>query len=131
MTAALIGLTSSLTTILLFGFFKRIDKNTLYGLILAAIGFLYVGFAWTDITIVTINILQAVVFLLLAYYGIKKNANFLIAGYFLHGLWDFMYGWLASSALTPPDYDWFCLTYDFVVGAYLVWLQIKSTGHTQ
>lgn len=37
MNAALIGLSSSLVTILIFSLLKRLDKNTIYGLILMAL----------------------------------------------------------------------------------------------
>lgn len=120
MNALMIGITSSLATLLLVTLFKRIDKNIFFGLILAGIGFLYVGFTWTDIQTEFLNIPQAIFFLLLAYYGIKKNPNFLTAGYFLHGLWDIVYSQLANKSLIPPHYDLFCSSYDFIVGVYLL-----------
>jgi len=114
---------AGLFTILVFTIFKRLDKNVIYGLILAAIGFLYVGYTWSDISALIINLLQALLFLMLAYFGIKKNSNYMIAGYFLHGLWDFMYGHVGDPSLIPPDYDWFCSTYDFIIGFYLLVLK--------
>lgn len=89
MNAIIIGLTAGLFTILIVALFKRVDKNLFYGLVLAGIGFLYVGYSWTDIADLIMNILQALFFLLLAYFGVKKNSNYLIAGYLIHGLWDF------------------------------------------
>ena len=130
MNATLIGLSSSLVTIFIIALFKRSDKNIIYGLILAGIGFLYVGFTWSDITIVTISIVQAVFFLLLAYFGIKRNVYFLIAGYFLHGLWDIIYSQVADSGLIPPHYDFFCSTFDFVVGFYLLIIKYRSRVNT-
>ena len=126
MTATLIGLSSSLLTILIAAFFKRLDKSVFYGLILSGIAFLYVGYTWTNMTEVIMNILQAVFFVLLAYFGIKKNLYFLIAGYFLHGLWDLIYGHVGNVSLLPPHYDLFCLTYDFVVGFYLFMLKYQK-----
>ena len=120
MNALIIGITSSLATLLLVTLLKRIDKNIFFGLILAGIGFLYVGFTWTDIKVEILNIPQAICFLLLAYYGIKKNPNYLTAGYFLHGLWDIVYSQLANKSLIPPHYDLFCSSYDFIVGIYLL-----------
>jgi hypothetical protein len=119
MIATLIGLVSSLITILIFTFLKRIDKNTIYGLILMAIGFLYIGYTWTDIETAILSFLQAMFFMGLAYLGIKKSYWFLVAGYFLHGIWDMIYPQVANPDLLPPDYDYFCLTYDFIVGFYL------------
>src|SRR5690606_34054071 len=123
MTATLIGLTSSLLTILIVTLFKRLDRNVFFGLILSGIGFLYVGYTWTSVTEFIMNILQAIFFLLLAYFGIKKNPNFLIAGYIIHGLWDLIYGYIGNPGLLPPDYDFFCSTYDFIIGFYLLILK--------
>jgi hypothetical protein len=125
MNAAIIGISSAVITIFLFLLFKRFDKNIIYGLILPAIGFLYVGYTWTDINIVIISIVQAIFFLMLGYFGIKKDSYFLIAGYFMHGLWDLIYGQLGNTKLLPPHYDIFCMTYDFVVGFYLLCLNIE------
>ncbi len=127
MTATLIGVSAALFTILIVTVFKRLDRNVFYGLILSAIGFLYVGFTWTDITTVIINILQAIFFLLLAYFGIKKNSLFLIAGYFMHGLWDLMYNHIGNSDLIPPHYDFFCSTYDFIIGFHLLMLKYQKS----
>lgn len=121
MTATLIGLFGSLFTILIFTFLKRIDKTTIYGLILMGIGFLYIGYTWTDINTAIISFVQAMFFMGLAYLGMRRSYWYLVAGYFLHGAWDLVYPWIANPDLLPPDYDYFCLTYDFIVGFYL-WL---------
>ena len=126
MNATLIGISAGIFTILVFAFFKRLDKDLIYGLILAAIGFLYVGYTWSDISALIMNLLQALLFLMLAYFGVKKNSYYLIAGYFLHGLWDFMYGHVGDISLIPPDYDWFCSTYDFIIGFYLLILKVQK-----
>lgn len=131
MNPTIIGLAASVFTILVFTIFKRLDKNVIYGLILAAIGFLYVGYTWSDISALIINLLQALLFLMLAYFGIKKNSYYMIAGYFLHGLWDFMYGHVGDLGLIPPDYDWFCSTYDFIIGFYLLMLKFQMNRNGQ
>ncbi|HQW26166.1 MAG TPA: hypothetical protein PLV75_09410, partial [Saprospiraceae bacterium] len=59
MIATLIGIVSSLITILIFTFLKRVDKNTIYGLILMAIGFLYIGYTWTDFETAILSFMQA------------------------------------------------------------------------
>lgn len=120
MTAAVIGISLALLIILIFSSFKHLDKNMIYGLILTGIGFLYVGFVWTDLLAVAINSIQAVIFFLLAYYGIKKNIHFLIAGYFIHGLWDISYHLFQNPNLIPPNYDLFCISNDFTFGFYLL-----------
>lgn len=128
MNATLIGLLSSLMTILIFSFLKRFDKNTIYGLILVGIAFLYIGYTWTNIEVALISFLQTLFFLVFAYFGIKKNAYFLVAGYFLHGIWDGVYPFFGSPVLLPPDYDYFCLTYDFVVAIYLLIINYKTNN---
>lgn len=119
MNATLIGVTSSLLTILIFSFLKRFDKTTIYGLILVGIGFLYIGYTWSNTNTAIVSGFQVLFFMSLAYVGIKKNYWFLVAGYFLHGIWDLLYPLFFNPALLPPDYDYFCLTYDFIVGIYL------------
>jgi hypothetical protein len=126
MNATLIGLSSSTLTILIFYLLNRLDKRTVYGLILMAIGFLYIGYTWTDINTAIVSGLQALFFMSLAYFGIKKSYWFLVAGYFLHGIWDVLYPMFFNSALLPPDYDYFCITYDFIVAIYLLILNYHS-----
>lgn len=126
MTTTLIGISAGVFTILIVALFRRADKNLFYGLVLAGIGFLYVGYSWTDISDLIMNILQAMFFLLLAYFGVKKNSYFLIAGYFIHGLWDFIYGHVGNTELLPPHYDFFCSTYDFIIAFYLLTLKYQK-----
>ena len=126
MTAILIGLTTSLATILFVALFKQLDKRIIFGLTLTGIGFLYVGYTWTDYTTVIISGVQVLIFILFTYLGIKKNIYYLAAGFFLHGLWDLLYGHYGNQGLLPPDYDLFCLTYDFVIGFYLLHLAISK-----
>lgn len=126
MKASIIGVVSGIVTILIFVVLKRINKNVIYGMILACIGFIYVGFTWSDFGQLSITVLQAIFFLFFAYYGVKKNSYILIAGYFLHGIWDLIYSYVTNSSLMPPDYDLFCLTIDFVIGFYLLYLNYRS-----
>lgn len=126
MTAVVIGILSGLLIIMTFSILKRFDKPTIYGLILAGIGFLYVGFTWTDLTALIINAVQAIFFVLLAYFGIKKHLFFLIAGYFLHGTWDLAYDLFQKSDLIPPHYNLFCLSIDFTMGLYLLVLKYRN-----
>jgi hypothetical protein len=120
MIAAIIGISSGLLIILVFVVLKQLNKKLMYGIILACIGFLYVGYVWTDLTALIINCMQAIVFLFLAYYGINKSVFILAAGYFLHGGWDIVYNLLATPGLVPPHYDLFCSTLDFTLGAYIL-----------
>ena len=128
MYAALIGTSSGLAIIILFTLLKKFDKKIIYGLILACIGFLYVGYTWSDVTLFITNCLQAAFFLFFAYFGITRGINFLIAGYFLHGAWDFLFSYFVSTPLMPPHYDWFCLTIDWVIGFYLLMIKNQLKG---
>src|SRR5436189_3024305 len=120
MTPIIIGICSGLFTILLIGILKFLDRKVIYGLILSGIGFLYVGFVWTDVKALVVNAIQAILFLVLAYFGIKRSRNILAASYFLHGCWDMVYKLLATPGLIPPHYDWFCLSLDFTICIYLL-----------
>ncbi len=126
MTAVIIGISAGLLIILLFAILKQFDKAVVYGLILSGIGFLYVGYTWTDMQALLINCTQAIFFLLFAYYGVKKNLYILAAGYFLHGSWDLLYSLFPGSNLIPPHYDLFCLSIDFTIAFYLLVLHYSN-----
>jgi len=124
MLPALIGIFSGLMIIvfvrILVRLLKPLDEKILYGLILAGIGFLYVGFTWTDWQALITNLVQAVVFVLIAGYGIIKNNLILAFGYILHGSWDLVYHFIHLPDLLPPQYDLFCSLLDFILAAYLL-----------
>ncbi|MDB5276608.1 MAG: hypothetical protein JWR61_1563 [Ferruginibacter sp.] len=126
MAATIIGISSGLLIILLIGLLKQLDKKIIYGMALAGIGFLYVGFAWTNLQALVVNCAQAILFLFLAYYGIKKSLNFLAAGYFLHGCWDIAYHYFQDPGLIPPHYDLFCSSLDFTIAVYLLILNKRN-----
>ncbi len=128
MIPVIIGISSGLIIILLFGILKQFDKKLIYGLILTGIGFLYVGFAWMDLQALIINAAQAVFFLFFAYYGVKKSLYILAAGYFLHGSWDLVYHLFSNSNLIPPHYDLFCLSIDFTFGFYILVLKYRNVN---
>ncbi|MBC7847781.1 MAG: hypothetical protein H7Y10_14975 [Flavobacterium sp.] len=121
MTPILIGISSALLLIVLFELLKQFKKGHIYALTLSGIGFLYVGFTWTSTPTVIIASIQAITFSFIAYYGLVKNSYILVAGYFLHGLWDISYNIWQNASLIPPHYDWFCMSLDFTVGIYLAW----------
>jgi len=123
MNAAIIGISSGILIIVIFSLLRIFHKPTIYGLILSGIGFLYVGFTWTDTPSLILTSVQAILFVLIAYYGVRNHLYLLAAGYFLHGLWDMAYSQFRGSNLIPPHYDIFCLTIDFTMGLYLVLLQ--------
>ncbi len=120
MAAIIIGISSALLIILAIGILKFLDKLVIYALVLSGIGFLYVGFVWKDVQALVINSIQAILFIFLAYYGIKKSIYILAAGYFLHGCWDIGYHFFSDPGLIPPQYDLFCSSLDFTICIYLV-----------
>jgi hypothetical protein len=120
MIPLLIGIATGVLTIVIVSILKNVNKPVIYGLILSGIGFLYVGFTWMDFDQLVITIIQAIVFVFLAHSGIKRSIYILAAGYFLNGLWDLGYKYLASDQLIPPHYDIFCMAVDFIIGGFLV-----------
>jgi len=125
MGSILIGIISGCIVIGVIQLLKQ-DKKIMYGLILSGIGFLYVGFTWSDFTSIIITSFQALVFLFISYYGVRKSLYILAAGYFLHGIWDLAYNLLPDLHLIPPHYDLFCLSIDFTMGFYLLILKYRS-----
>lgn len=126
MISIIIGISSGLFIILFFGILKQFDKAIIYGLILSAIGFLYVGYTWSDLEAFIVNSAQAIFFLFFAYYGITKSLYILAAGYFLHGSWDLLYHLFLDSNLLPPHYDLFCLSIDFTIGFYILVIKYRT-----
>lgn len=121
MQAIIIGIVSGLISILFILLLKKMDKATIYAMILTGIGFLYVGYTWSDTISLMLNSIQAIGFLFISYFGIK-NMVLLAFGFFLHGAWDLVYDVLPLPDLRPPHYDLFCLSIDWVMGIYLVLL---------
>ena len=120
MLPVIIGISSGLLIILVFIILTHFNKKIIYGLILSGIGFLYVGFVWSNLQALITNSFQAILFTFLAYYGIRKNILILAAGYFLHGCWDIAYSFFNEPGLIPPHYDFFCLSLDFTICFYLI-----------
>lgn len=120
MNSIITGISSGLFIIFLIRFIKQLDQKIIYGLILSGIGFLYVGFVWTDLQALVVNSFQAIIFLFFAYFGIKRSIYILAAGYFLHGCWDIAYHFFKEPGLIPPHYDLFCLSLDFTICIYLL-----------
>jgi hypothetical protein len=130
MNSIIVGVSSGLLTILSIMLLKKLDKKVIYGLILSGIGFLYVGFTWSDLKSLIITAIQAIVFLFISYFGVKRSLYILAAGYFLHGLWDLAYDLFPDNHLIPPHYDLFCLSIDFTMGFYLLVIQYLSNKKT-
>lgn len=129
MTAAIIGIGSGMILILFFHLLPQLEKVLLYGLVLTGIGFIYVGFTWSNWQAMVASSLQAVFFLLLTYVGIKKTVYLLAGGYILHGTWDLVYPFFFPAGLLPPHYDLFCLSIDFTIGFYILFFRHQLAGN--
>jgi len=128
MTPVIIGISSGLLIILVFVILTHFDKKIIYGLVLSGIGFLYVGFVWTDVQTLILNSIQAILFVLIGYYGIKKSIFILAAGYFLHACWDIAYSFFKEPGLIPPHYDLFCSSLDFTICVYIIIFHKRFSG---
>jgi Family of unknown function (DUF6010) len=126
MQAIIIGVSAGFVVILTIMLLHKLDKKVMYGLILSGIGWLYVGYTWSDLKSLIITTVQAIIFLFIAYYGVRKSLYIMAAGYFLHGLWDLAYDLFPDKHLIPPHYDLFCLSIDFTMGFYLLLIQYRS-----
>lgn len=124
--ALIIGISLGLTTIIFSHVYKLLDEASFYGLILAAIGALYVGFTWSDTPSLIVNCIQCCLFGTVAYLGTKVSVYFLAAGFILHGVFDMIYGLFPLSKLIPPHYDFFCAAVDWVIGFYLLWIKYRQ-----
>lgn len=66
-------------------------------------------------------------FLLLSILGFKFNLWLVVAGLCAHGVFDIFHGHFVSNPGVPVWWPMFCLTYDIVAAAYLIWLLNRST----
>src|SRR5437016_14338232 len=61
-------------------------------------------------------------FLLISIVGFKKNLWLIVGALCAHGLFDFVHGNLIANPGVPTWWPTFCLTFDWVAGAYLAFL---------
>jgi hypothetical protein len=117
------------TTIAIIGFlelFKTLDKRLLGAFTLGGIGFIYVGFAWSDLPSLITTVVGVAFFLALSYLGYKRNFHFIIIGLIVHGLWDILYPLFFETA--PEGYDIFCITIDVLLAIYFFLRVRRSTA---
>ena len=58
-------------------------------------------------------------FLLISIVGFKKNLWLIVGALCAHGVFDFVHGNLIANPGVPKWWPAFCLTFDWVAGAYL------------
>ena len=96
----------------------RFDRLIAGSLILTAIGFVYVGFAGDDTTLLLFNGTQALVNWLLAYGGLRKNPMLIPLGLLLHAGWDLGYHYLVTGTGIPEGYELYCVVVDLGLAGY-------------
>jgi len=95
-----------------------------HAVLLAGIAAVYVGFAIADgrtLFLVT-QVAGVLAFGALTVAGLSVHTGFLVAGYVLHGVWDVLHHRTDVPGRRAPWYIPLCLTYDWIVGAYLLLL---------
>jgi len=118
------GAVISLLAFLLSRFIKDIAGRTLLATVLFAAAGAYFGFAFNETTPriwVLIELLQIIAFGILGLYGWRGSPYWLALGYALHPLWDFGLHYLGPGrSFAPFTYTIACLSFDWVVAAYVV-----------
>ena len=115
MTGFIIGLGVTAAIIAFAEIFRKIDLKFFASLNLAVIPFIYIGFS-IDPRDLMLTIPGALLFLMFAYWGYKKNYILTVTGLSLHGLWDVFFPLISDVA--PHGYDVFCLTIDVLLALY-------------
>lgn len=107
---------------LLSRFTKDIHARTLLATVLFAAAGAYLGFAFIPPVSriwLLIELLQCIAFGALGLYGWRGNAKWLALGWALHPLWDLVH-YIGPGQFAPWAYTIACLSYDWVVAAYIL-----------
>ena len=117
------GAVLSLLAFLLSKFTSDIHGRTLLATVLFAAAGAYLGFAFEQSLLrpwVLIELLQCIAFGTLGLYGWRGNAKWLALGWALHPFWDFLLHYLGPGrSVAPWTYAVACITFDWVVAAYI------------
>lgn len=124
-----IGVGLGLVTIIFAQFLNREQTTEFFAIILAVIGGAYIGFASLDgrPRQVIVEVAGVVTFTLCSVIGLWFLPILIPIGYIAHGFWDMAHH---SHGIKTKITDWyipFCLAYDWMVGAYILfWLYIQN-----
>src|SRR5688572_19995815 len=128
------GAVLSLIAWLLSRFVREIAGRTLLATVLFTAAGAYFGFAvaapvspvwWL------IELLQCIAFGAMGLYGWRGSARWLALGWALHPVWDFgLHYFGPGRGIGPPFYAIACLSFDWVVAAYILIRYRGSTGLT-
>ena len=129
------GAVLSLIAFLLSKFASDVAGRTLLATVLFAAAGAYLGFAFEQSLLrpwVLVELLQCVAFGTLGLYGWRGNAKWLALGWALHPFWDFPLHYLGPGrSFAPWTYAVACITFDWVVAAYILIYYRGSSRLTQ
>jgi hypothetical protein len=118
------GVVTSLVAFLLSRFAGDIVGRTLLATVLFTAAGAYFGFAvvapvspiwWL------IELLQCIAFGTLGLYGWRGSAKWLLLGWALHPVWDFVMHYIGPGrGIGPGFYSIACLTFDWIVALYIL-----------
>lgn len=118
------GAALSLIAFLLSKFASDVAGRTLLATVLFAAAGAYLGFAFEQSLLrpwVLIELLQCIAFGTLGIYGWRGNAKWLALGWALHPFWDFPLHYIGPGrSFAPWTYAVACITFDWVVAAYIL-----------
>jgi hypothetical protein len=129
------GAVLSLLAFLLSRFTRDVVGRTLLATVLFAAAGAYLGFAfevgvpriWT-----LIELLQCIAIGTLGLMGWRGSAKWLALGWVLHPVWDFGLHYLGPGrAIAPLRYTIACLSFDWVVAAYIAIAYLATSRLTQ
>lgn len=133
MSEVMSGIVAAVLLIIITAYLnKYFTTRLLAAAILVAIAFIYVGFVLkgNSISLITLEILMAIMFFFLAMIGYKSKPQLLAIGIILHGTWDiFHHKGLIVSTDIPFYWPVFCMTIDVIYGIYLLFL-LRKTAQT-
>lgn len=117
------GAVLSLIAFLLSKFWSDVAGRTLLATVLFAAAGAYLGFAFEQSLLrawVLVELLQCIAFGTLGLYGWRGNAKWLALGWALHPIWDFVLHYIGPGrSFAPWSYAIACITFDWVVAAYI------------
>jgi len=118
------GAVLALLAFLLSKFVRDVVGRTLLATVLFAAAGAYLGFAFeggVSRLWLLVELLQCIAFGTLGLYGWRGNAKWLALGWALHPLWDFVVHYIGPGrSFAPWTYAIACITYDWVVAAYIL-----------
>ena len=119
-----LGVGLALATILFARLLPTDWVRPLFGIVLAGIAAIYVGFALNDgrLPPLLVEGSVALLFLGMALLGCCYSTGWLVGGYVVHGVWDLIHRPGGIQTRIVKGYPPFCLIYDWVVAVYMFWL---------